>query len=538
MIKKLLLSSMISGILGYSSVIYADEAKFFDSEGATSSSVAVTKTIGSHGFSAIVKPLMPAVVNINTVHYAKSRSGGRLNSGKMHDPFFDQFGEFFERFGVPFYMDEQQPSGKSMSLGSGFIIDSTGYIVTNHHVIKDADEINVKMNDGTELVATIVGSDARTDVALLKVNSEKPMPYVKFGDSNASDVGDWAIAIGNPFGLGGTVTAGIISSKSRDINMSAGGSASNIVDDYIQTDAAINSGNSGGPTFNIDGEVIGMNTAIYSPSGTNIGIGFAIPSNTVQSIVSELKKHGKVTRGMLSIKIQDVTPEIAEGWGVGDITGVLVDDVEKGGAGDKAGLKRGDIITHFNDEVVKSSRKLQIAVADAGINKPIKLKVLRNGKAMELNVKITEDAKLSSADKNSDTEEEYSISEDDKSCVIGGIVFSELTEEQIKRYKMDINHGVVVLGPDVKSGKRKGGEENNSTDKKKKQQDSQPQKRAIEWRDVLQRGDVILEINQHSAKDIHTLLRLYTEAKKSGKKNVVFTVMRDGNNMFVGLPII
>ncbi len=235
------------------------------------------------------------------------------------------------------------------SLGSGFIIDASGLVVTNNHVIDGADEITVTLQDNTSLKAKVLGRDETGDIALLQVKPDKPLPAVQFGDSDTSRVGDWVLAIGNPFGLGGTVTAGIVSARGRDIRQGP-------YDDFIQTDAAINRGNSGGPLFNMDGQVIGMNTAIYSPSGGSIGIGFSIPSNMVKTVVAQLKDFGHPRRGWLGVRIQQVTPDIAESLGLKDASGAMVAGVNDGGPADKAKIHNGDIILKFNGQDVKEMR--------------------------------------------------------------------------------------------------------------------------------------------------------------------------------------
>lgn len=289
-----------------------------------------------HSFADIVEPLIPAVVNISTIQYIHNKSESTEKDPLNEKKPLDLVNDFLERLNIPLNLEEIDTTPKSVPLGSGFVIDPSGLIVTNYHVIANVDKISIKLSDNTELPAKLIGTDTKTDLALLKVECETPLPFVKFGDSNKARVGDWVIAIGNPFGnLGGTVTTGIISSKGRDIDIDT----NNIVDNFIQTDAAINNGNSGGPMFNLEQEVIGVNTAIFSPLGTNIGIGFAIPSNTAKPIIERLKKDGKVSRGRLGIVIQDLTEEIAEGLGIKDTNGVLVAKVQEHGPGEKAGIK-------------------------------------------------------------------------------------------------------------------------------------------------------------------------------------------------------
>lgn len=449
------------------------------------------------GFADVVQPLLPAVVNVYTskhIKKTKTFSGKKIPKGMP--PGIE---EFFERFEYPFGFEEMYENPKSTSLGSGFIIASDGYIVTNHHVIESADEIYIKLGSNEELSAKLIGSDARTDLALLKVETKSPLPCVKFGDSTKSRVGDWVIAIGNPFGLGGTVTTGIISSKGRDIT-------DGFVDDFIQTDTAINSGNSGGPMFNMDGDVIGVNTSIYSPSGTNIGIGFAIPSSTASHIIEQLKTKGKVSRGMLNIKIQDVTPEIAEGLDLPTSSGVLILDVDKGGAGDKAGLKPNDLIVEFNNIPVKNSRKLQIAVSETPTNTDVKLVVLRAGKQKTLICNIKEQDLVTAQAK----QEEVTVDIPEGSVEKNGIIFSDLTKDLAELYGIKNKEKAVVIS----------GFTNN---------------RRSFFNLVV--GDVISEVNQKSVQSLDELVKIYDEAKKTKKKHVVFLVKRNNMRIVVALPI-
>ncbi len=347
-------------------------------------------------FADLAAKLLPGVVNISStqnISADKGEKGDKPGAG----PEIPQFppGSPFEKFFRDF-MDrnhrgqgqgqDHDPSGpprKSQSLGSGFVIDASGIVVTNNHVIEDADEITVILQDNTTLKAKLIGRDARSDIAVLQVKPEKPLPFVNFGDSDASRVGDWVLAIGNPFGLGGTVTAGIVSARGRDINQGP-------YDNFIQTDAAINRGNTGGPLFNMDGEVIGMNTAIYSPSGGSIGIGFSIPSNVVKNVVAQLRDFGHARRGWLGVKIQQVTPDIAESLGLKDPSGALVAGVESAGPAAKAKIANGDIILRFNNQDVKEMKTLPRIVAETEINKDVPVMVWRDGKEVALRVKVGE----------------------------------------------------------------------------------------------------------------------------------------------------
>lgn len=452
----------------------------------------------NYSFADIVEPLIPAVVNIYTVEYSKKPAQLQKNPFGERFP-FDHLNELLEQFNIPFNLEEMYTNPKSFPLGSGFLIDSTGYIVTNYHVINNADEIHVKLTDNTELSAKIIGVDKKTDLALLKIDSPQPLLFVQFGDSNKARVGDWVIAIGNPFGrLGGTVTAGIISSKGRDIDIDSSG----LVDDFIQTDAAIHSGNSGGPMFNVNGEVIGVNTAIFSPSGNNIGIGFAIPANKVKKIVEQLKKDGKISRGRLGVVIQEVTNEIAEGLELKDNFGALVTEVQKDGPGDKAGLKAGDFIVEFAGQDVKSSRRLQVLVAEALVDQEVKIVVIRAGKRRELSSKI-KDEEIEEKDANKTKNDKNSLTKNN-------ISFSNLTDELRQKYsiKPEIK-GIAVINI-TKDQKNYG----------------------------FKLGDIIVSANQQSIENIEQLNTLYENAKQAKKQHIVLLVQRRNTNVFIPLPVI
>ncbi len=320
-------------------------------------------------FADLAEALLPVVVNISTTQVVESSGGS--------EEFEEFFREFFERRG-------QQPQRRQeSSLGSGFIVDPSGYIVTNHHVIESADEITVLLHDGTSLEAEVIGSDEKTDLAILKVASDEPLPAAVWGNSDNTRIGDWVIAIGNPFGLGGTVTAGIVSARERDIKAGP-------YDDFIQTDAAINRGNSGGPMFNIDGEVIGINSVIISPYGGSAGIGFAIASNLARNVIEQLRDHGKVRRGWLGVRIQTVTEELAEGLRLKRAYGALVASVTEGGPAEAAGIQQGDVILRFDSREVTEMRKLPRMVAETRIGKAVEVIVWRKGAEVELAVELGE----------------------------------------------------------------------------------------------------------------------------------------------------
>ncbi len=342
-------------------------------------------------FADLAEKLQPAVVNISSSTSVQARggfSGPEIPLFPPGSPFEQFFKDFLDRNrpggrqGQP-TPQQPAPERRMQSLGSGFIVDPSGLVVTNNHVIEGADEVTVTLQDNTSLKATIVGRDERVDVALLKVKSDKPLPAVSFGDSDKERVGDWVLAIGNPFGLGGSVTAGIVSARGRDIRQGP-------YDDFLQTDAAINRGNSGGPLFNMNGEVIGINTAIYSPSGGSIGIGFAIPANMAKTVVDQLRDFGHARRGWLGVRIQQVTPDIAESLGLHDSGGAMVAGVNDGGPADQAKIRNGDIILKFNGQDVKEMRNLPRIVAETPIGQEVPVTIWRDGKQQIVQAKVGE----------------------------------------------------------------------------------------------------------------------------------------------------
>jgi serine protease Do len=340
-------------------------------------------------FADLAAKLLPAVVNVSSTQTITARNGGpdigpevpMFPPGSPFEQFFKDFLNRNHRGGQG--DDQPEPEQRLQSLGSGFIIDPSGLIVTNNHVIDGADRITVTLQDNTTLKATVVGRDESGDIALLKVKPDKPLPAVQFGNSDNARVGDWVLAIGNPFGLGGTVTAGIVSARGRNIHQGP-------YDDFIQTDAPINRGNSGGPLFDMDGQVVGMNTAIYSPSGGSIGIGFSIPSNMVKNVVAQLREYGHPRRGWLGVRIQEVTPDIAESLGLKETTGAMVAGVNKGGPADKATIQNGDIILKFNNQDVKDMHALPLIVADSAVGDSVPVVVWRNGKQLTLTARLDE----------------------------------------------------------------------------------------------------------------------------------------------------
>ena len=373
-------------------------------------------------FSSLSEMASPAVVNIRTVKTIKG--GGRVFRHFSRSPFGkdDPMEDFFEKF----FGEKPQQEFKQRSLGSGFIIDKEGYIVTNNHVIENADRIKVKLNNGKEFDAEIIGRDPNTDIALIKIKPARHLPVVKMGNSDALKVGQWVIAIGSPFGLEHTVTAGIVSAKGRVIG-------SGPYDDFIQTDASINPGNSGGPLINMKGEVVGINTAIIA-SGQ--GIGFAIPVNLAKGVIEQLKQSGEVTRGWLGVAIQDLSEELAEYYGIKDKNGVLVAEVFPGDPADEAGIKPNDIILEVNNKGVKTGRDLTTMIANTGVGKLVKIKLLRNGAEKTVEVRIAKrDGSKVYADKSKKGPEDEL-----------GIRVTKITPEIARRFNITSEaKGVIVV---------------------------------------------------------------------------------------------
>ncbi|HUF87021.1 MAG TPA: DegQ family serine endoprotease [Thermohalobaculum sp.] len=443
-------------------------------------------------FADLAEKLSPAVVNISTAQTVDlpEREGLPFPEGS---PFEDLFRDFFE---------QGRPRGprQVQSLGSGFVISAEGYVVTNNHVIEEADEITVNLSDGRSLEATVVGTDPKTDLALLKVEPTSPLPFVGFGDSDAVRVGDWVLAIGNPFGLGGSVSAGIVSARNRDIQAGP-------YDDFLQTDAAINRGNSGGPLFGLDGQVIGINTAIISPSGGSIGIGFAVPANLAKPVIDQLQKFGTTRRGWLGVRIQSVNEEMAEALGMEKATGALVADVNPGSPAEEAGIEPGDVILKFDGKDVTEMRELPRLVADTEVEKTVRVVVFRKGKTQTLKVKIAllEEAEdLAVVTPQGGLEESLALPD-------VGLTLVELTEEGRKRFDVaaEVN-GVLVTevtggGPAAEKGVRP--------------------------------GDVIVEVGQEPVGAPAEVEAKVAEAVAAGRKSVLFLIQSGADLRFVPLAI-
>ncbi len=441
-------------------------------------------------FADLAEKLLPSVVNIATTQMVDTQRS---------EEFEEFFKEFFERRGTPPPQPERR---RSNSLGSGFIIDSSGYIVTNNHVIAEADEISVRLADNTMLEAKLVGRDEKTDLALLKVETDKPLPAVAWGDSDKTRIGDWVVAIGNPFGLGGTVTAGIVSARQRDIN-------SGPYDDFLQTDAAINRGNSGGPMFNLDGKVVGVNTAIFSPSGGSVGIGFAIPSTLAGNVIAQLRSHGEVRRGWLGVRIQTVTDELAEGLRLDRTYGALVASITPGGPAEKAGIVQGDVVLRFDSREVSDMRKLPRMVAETPIGKAVTVVVWRKGKKVTVKVNLGELEEEQIAKASLETgkiEEETTGKISDL-----GLALGQITPELRQRFELEEKtKGVVITEVD---------EGGSAADK------------------GLRPGDVIVEVDQEEVSSPSEVAERVEKAKTDGFRVVTLLVYRQGDFQWIAVRI-
>jgi serine protease Do len=466
---------------------------------------------GPDGIADVAEKVIDAVVNISTSQTVEAKAGSGEGRGAMPQlppgsPFEEFFDDFFKnRRGGPGGNSkggDMQPH-KTNSLGSGFIVDTSGIVVTNNHVIADADEINVILNDGTKIKAELVGVDKKTDLAVLKFKPPKPLIAVKFGDSDKLRLGEWVIAIGNPFSLGGTVTAGIVSARNRDIS-------SGPYDNYIQTDAAINRGNSGGPLFNLDGEVIGVNTLIISPTGGSIGIGFAVPSKTVAGVVDQLRQFGELRRGWLGVRIQQVTDEIAESLNIKPPRGALIAGVEDKGPAKPAGIEPGDVIIKFDGKDVKEPKDLSRVVADTAVGKEVEVVIIRKGQEETRKVtlgRLDDGDKAVPASVKSQPEPEKPVTQ--KAL---GLDLASLSKDLRSRYKIkDSVKGVLITNVDGTSD-------------------------AAEKR--LSAGEVIVEVAQEAVANAADVKKRVDQLKKDGKKSVLLLVANgDGELRFVALSV-
>jgi serine protease Do len=430
----------------------------------------------------------------------QARPGPNLPPGSPFEEFFEEF--FKNRRGQGENKGAPQGPRRVNSLGSGFVIDAEGLVVTNNHVIADADEISVVFNDGSKLKAELIGKDSKTDLALLRIKPDKPLKAVKFANSDKLRLGEWVIAIGNPFSLGGSVTAGIVSARNRDIN-------SGPYDNYIQTDAAINRGNSGGPLFNLDGEVVGVNTAIISPSGGSIGIGFAVPANTAMAVLDQLREFKEVRRGWLGVRIQQVTDDIAESLGIKPVRGALVAGIDDKGPAKPAGIEPGDVIVKFDGKDIKEMRDLPKIVGDTPIGKDVPVIVIRKGK---------EETKTVRLGRLEDVPQQASVKTDapveDKSVVQKalGLSLSNMSDELRKKHKIkEAVKGVVITAVDANSA-------------------------AAEKR--LNVGDVIVKVTDEEVATAADVQKRIDQLKKDGKKTALLLVANtEGDVRFVALTL-
>jgi serine protease Do len=475
-------------IVGAASLPYA-----FETSSAVASPASVaTSPSGNGSFADIVDADKPAVVTIVTTMKASGADDGTDNSEMQQ-----QFKQFFEQQGIPVPHQAPQSGEHAQALGSGFIVSPDGYIVTNNHVIANATDIKVTLDDGTELPAKLIGADAKADLAVVKIEAPKALPTIAWGDSGKLKLGDQILAIGNPFGIGTTVTAGIVSARGRDLH-------SGPYDDFIQIDAPINHGNSGGPLVDRDGHVVGINTAIYSPNGGSVGVGFAIPSDEAKTIVAKLQKNGSIEHGYLGVQIQGVNQDVADAIGLAKPQGALVADVTEGSPAAKAGVKAGDVVTNVGSDNVTSPKDLSRLVADLSPGDKQTVTVWRGGKSIELKVAIGG---------GDDGQQLASAGGTEKQAQSGpriGVALADLTPDI--RAQLGLSQkveGAVIanVAPDKPAAKA-----------------------------GLQTGDIILSVNDKTVHDASEAKNAVADAAKTEKKSVLLLVQRGGNKTFVAVP--
>jgi serine protease Do len=494
--KKKVLALVAAGLLSATALSAATMLSNPSAVQAQTQTQATVAFAPNAGFADLAEKVMPAVVSVQ-VKFTETASDQNVQQFNFNDlpedsPFRDFFKNFPQfRFGNPDGQDQdqgpqqRQRAPKGLAQGSGFIISADGYAVTNNHVVQNADEVTVTDKDGNEYKADVIGTDPKTDVALIKIKADKPLPYVAFSNVKPR-IGDWVVAIGNPFGLGGTLTTGVVSALGRDIG-------SGPYDDFIQIDASINRGNSGGPAFNLSGQVIGMNTAIFSPSGGSVGIGFAIPASTVQDVVDSLKETGTVTRGWLGVQIQPVTSDLAETLKLQANKGAVVSDVTEDSPALAAGIKTGDTILKVNGEDVSDPRDLAKKVAKIKPGEPAALLIVRDGKEMTVDAKITKMPGDKMASKNNPAE---------PSAASGA-------ELGLRLAPAEDGNGVKVV--DVKP-------------------DSPAADRG------LRAGDVILEVAGKQVNAVGDVKKAVAEARKTKQGKVLMLVRSGDSQRFVALP--
>jgi serine protease Do len=454
-------------------------ATLFDPISGPEAQTSPVAPVAPGSFSQLAKNASPSVVNISTVKVVKG--GAQIPSPFGPD---DPFREFFERF----FGDQPPRDFKQRSLGTGFIIDKEGFILTNNHVVEDTEEITVTLADKREFAAKIIGRDPKTDLALIRIESDQVLPALALGDSDKLEVGDWVMAIGNPYNLGHTVTAGIVSAKYRQIGAGA-------YDNFIQTDASINPGNSGGPLLDTTGKVIGVNTAIFSQSGGSIGIGFAIPINMAKELLPQLKE-GKVVRGWLGVVIQPVTPELKDKLKLSTEKGALVADVVEGGPAEKAGIERGDVIVTFDGKEISESDDLPYIVASTPVGKTVTVEVIRKGQRKSIQVEIGE----------LEEEEKPQVASEARPNL--GLTVREITPELARNFGLSETSGVVIVQVQANSPAQEAG---------------------------LAPGDLILGLDQVEVKDLEQFNKM-TEGYKAGD-TILFLIKRRGSTLFLTLTV-
>jgi serine protease Do len=450
----------------------------------------------------LVDSVAEAVVNISATQTIEEKGVEGMPDLPKGTPFDDMFEQFFKNHGMN---GAPQRSRKSSSLGSGFVIDPSGIVITNNHVVGDANDIVVIFTDGRKLKAKVIGKDPKVDVAVLKVESDKPLKTVKFGDSDKARVGDGVMAVGNPFGLGETVTAGILSARNRNID-------SGPYDDFLQTDASINKGNSGGPLFNMQGEVIGINTAILSPSGGSIGIGFATPSDTVEPVIEQLEKYGETRRGWLGVRIQPVDDGIAESLGLGTARGALVAGIDENGPAKPAGLLAGDVIVKFDGKDIKESRDLPRLVASMPVGKQVEVVVVRRGQELTKTVTL---GRLEDGEKQMMAKAESTTTPPETESALVkayGMTLAALGDDARRQFKLkDTVKGVLVSSIEPNSPAAEKG---------------------------LRPGDVIEEVDQRTVEKPSDVAKAIDALKKQGKKSALLLVANGaGEVKFVALGL-
>jgi serine protease Do len=495
----------VAALLGAALIISPVIGSFAQNNAGLSTVAATTQTpvagvtAPNGSFAPIVATTKPAVVTVTTVMRGQADAMSEGSPFDGNSPFDDYFRQFFGDQGIPVPKTPPQRAPRSEALGSGFIVSADGTIVTNNHVIDGATSIKVTLDDGTELPAKLVGHDAKHDLAVLKIKADKPLPTVKWGDSSKLMTGDQVLAIGNPFGIGTTVTAGIVSARGRDLH-------SGPFDDFIQIDAPINHGNSGGPLVDIHGDVIGINTAIYSPNGGSVGVGFAIPSDQAQKVVAKLMKGGDIEYGYLGVQIQPVTPDVAGAIGLDHPAGALVSSVTPGSPAAKAGIEVGDVITGFGGKEVKDPKDLSRAVADVAPGNKETVDIWRKGKAVQISADVG---------RNTDEVQTASNGEGGKPSAGQGVPslglgLTDITPDIRQELNLaDNQHGAVIerVNPD-KAASAAG----------------------------LQPGDVIVGVDQTPVKNARQANQAIAEAAKSGKKSVLLLVDRGDQQIFVAVP--